>query len=100
VTEEPEFLTLDEVLEIHADQILHYGGDVGIRDPGLLESAIAMPRQSTNGPSDQVAGGASEPPQPPCCALRLRLVPMWYRPPDRARTVDPPRKNWKGSSRS
>jgi hypothetical protein len=36
VTEEPEFLSLDEVLEIHDDQIQHYGGDVGIRDRGLM----------------------------------------------------------------
>ena len=49
MTEEPEFLTLDEILEIHDDQILHYGGDVGIRDRGLLESAIAMPQQSFGG---------------------------------------------------
>jgi death-on-curing protein len=49
VTEEPDFLTLDEILEIHDDQILRYGGDVGIRDWGLLESAIAMPQQSFGG---------------------------------------------------
>lgn len=49
MTEEPEFLTLDEILEVHDDQILHDGGDVGIRDRGLLESAIAMPRQSFGG---------------------------------------------------
>jgi death on curing protein len=49
VTEEPEFLTLDEILEIHDDQIVRYGGDVGIRDRGLLESAIAMPQQSFGG---------------------------------------------------
>ena len=49
MTEEPEFLTLDEILEIHDDQILRYGGDVGIRDRGLLESAIAMPQQSFGG---------------------------------------------------
>jgi hypothetical protein len=35
VTEEPEFLTLAEILEIHDDQILRYGGDVGIRDRAL-----------------------------------------------------------------
>lgn len=37
------FLTLDEVLAIHADQIERYGGSLGIRDRGLLESALAMP---------------------------------------------------------
>jgi death-on-curing protein len=49
VTEEPEFLTLEEILEIHRDQIDRYGGDEGIRDRGLLESAVAMPRQSFSG---------------------------------------------------
>jgi death-on-curing protein len=49
VTEEAEFLSFDEILEIHDDQIQCYGGDVGIRDRGLLESAIAMPQQSFGG---------------------------------------------------
>lgn len=49
MTEEPEFLTLDEILDIDDDQIQHYGGDVGIRDRGLLESAVAMPQQSFGG---------------------------------------------------
>ncbi len=40
----PVFLTLDEVLAIHADQIAHYGGRPGLRDSGLLQSALAMPR--------------------------------------------------------
>lgn len=40
----PVFLTLDEVLAIHADQIARYGGRPGLRDPGLLQSALAMPR--------------------------------------------------------
>lgn len=40
---DPVFLTLDEVLEIHRDQIARYGGSEGIRDIGLLNSAIAMP---------------------------------------------------------
>jgi death on curing protein len=42
----PEFLTLEEVLAIHADQIARYGGSGGIRDIALLESAIAMPRMT------------------------------------------------------
>lgn len=49
MSEEPEFLTVDEVLEIHSDQIQTYGGDDGIRDRGLLESAVAMPHQSFGG---------------------------------------------------
>lgn len=49
MTEEPEFLTVDEILEIHRDQIERYGGDEGIRDRALLESAVAMPQQSFGG---------------------------------------------------
>ena len=37
------FLELDEVLEIHRDQIQRYGGLHGVRDTDLLESAITMP---------------------------------------------------------
>ena len=43
MTQEPEFLTLDEILEIHHDQIRHYGGDVGIRDRGLLSRLLRCP---------------------------------------------------------
>lgn len=38
------FLRLGDVLEIHADQIAHYGGTQGVRDPELLEAAVAMPK--------------------------------------------------------
>ena len=37
------FLTLDEVLALHADLVERYGGLPGIRDLGLLESALAIP---------------------------------------------------------
>jgi len=37
---EPQFLSLDEVLGIHEDRIRKYGGSTGIRDTGLLESAL------------------------------------------------------------
>jgi len=40
----PLFLGLEEVLEIHHDQIIRYGGAGGIRDLGLLQSALAMPQ--------------------------------------------------------
>jgi death-on-curing protein len=45
----PEFLTLDELLEIHRDQIMRYGGGPGVRDLGLLQSAIAQPRVTFGG---------------------------------------------------
>ena len=46
---EPLFLSLDEVLEMHAQQIERYGGSVGIRDPPGLESAIATPQATFGG---------------------------------------------------
>ena len=46
---EPLFLTLAEVIEIHADQITRHGGQGGIRDLDLLESALAQPEASFAG---------------------------------------------------
>lgn len=40
---DPLFLTLAEVVEVHADQIRRYGGQSGVRNFGLLESALAQP---------------------------------------------------------
>jgi len=45
----PVFLKLDEALLIHADQIRRYGGMHGVRDLGLLSSALAMPEASFGG---------------------------------------------------
>ena len=39
-----EFLTVEDVVAIHRDQIERYSGSVGVRDLGLLESAVAMAR--------------------------------------------------------
>jgi death-on-curing protein len=47
--DEPIFLTLDEVLAIHADQIRRYGGSHGLRDLRLLSSVLAMPQASFGG---------------------------------------------------
>ncbi len=38
------FLTLEEVLDLHRQLIQRFGGTDGVRDPGLLESALARPR--------------------------------------------------------
>jgi death on curing protein len=43
------FLTLIEVLELHRRVIEQSGGAFGIRDVGLLESAIAQPRMTFGG---------------------------------------------------
>ena len=45
----PKFLSLDEVLELHADQISSFGGTPGVRDEGLLESALAQPKATFGG---------------------------------------------------
>lgn len=37
------------MVAIHADQIGRYGGEAGIRDMGLLESAVAQPQCSFGG---------------------------------------------------
>ena len=39
----PIFLSVEDVVEIHADQIRRYGGSLGIRDVELLHSALGMP---------------------------------------------------------
>ena len=46
---EPLFLTLAEIVEIHNDQVEKYGGQKGIRDIRLLESAAAQPEASFGG---------------------------------------------------
>lgn len=38
------YLTFAECLELHEDMVRLFGGSPGIRDPGLLESALARPR--------------------------------------------------------
>jgi len=43
------FLELDDLLETHAFQIATYGGDTGLRDRNLLESAIAQPQATFGG---------------------------------------------------
>jgi death-on-curing protein len=44
-----DFLYLDDLAAIHRDQIERYGGEMGIRDVGLLESAAAQPRATFGG---------------------------------------------------
>lgn len=45
----PLFLTFDEVLALHADQLGRYGGEGGLVSPGLLSSALATPRATFDG---------------------------------------------------
>ena len=46
---DPVFLTLDEVIEMHAEQIDRYGGTHGLRDRAGLESALAVPLATFGG---------------------------------------------------
>jgi len=43
------FLSVDDVLRIHYRIIEEFGGDSGLRDRGLLESAVAMPHSTFDG---------------------------------------------------
>jgi death on curing protein len=43
---EPTFLTIDEVLRIHARSLDQHGGTEGVRDPGLVESAVASAKNT------------------------------------------------------
>lgn len=43
------FLSVDDVLAIHEDTIAQEGGLGGVRDHGLLESAVMMPQQQFGG---------------------------------------------------
>lgn len=47
----PEFLTVEDLLFLHADQVRRYGGSPGVRDAGLLESAVAQAQASFGGQS-------------------------------------------------
>jgi len=38
--DEPKFLTLAEVLYLHDESLARYGGSAGVREPGLIESAL------------------------------------------------------------
>ena len=41
---EPSWITRDECLAIHEMMLAQYGGLAGVRDEGLLESALSKPR--------------------------------------------------------
>lgn len=49
MTDQPVFLRVKQVLEIHDRVIRDFGGDPLVRDRGLLESAVRMPRSTFDG---------------------------------------------------
>ena len=40
----PEFLEIEDVLNIHQVLVEQFGGISGVRDEGLLESALSQPK--------------------------------------------------------
>lgn len=49
MTGDIRYVSLEDALAIHARSIDRYGGIDGLRDRGLLESAIAQPQQTFDG---------------------------------------------------
>jgi death-on-curing protein len=45
----PKFLSNSQVINIHQDQIESFGGTAGVRDEGLLDSALAQPQATFGG---------------------------------------------------
>jgi death-on-curing protein len=43
------FLTFEDVLELHDEQLERFGGSTGIRDRGALESAVAVAQATFDG---------------------------------------------------
>jgi death-on-curing protein len=57
---EPIWLDVDEVIDMHAEQLAMFGGPEGIRDRGLLESAVLRPvNQWNDGQTDMAALAAA-----------------------------------------
>jgi death-on-curing protein len=46
---EPDFLQVADILMLHEDQLDLYGGERGVRDMNLLESAVAQARATFGG---------------------------------------------------
>lgn len=49
MSDDPDFLTVEDVLLLHEEQLARYGGGAGVRDPGALDSAVAMARATFDG---------------------------------------------------
>ncbi len=45
----PLFLSVEDILDLHARQLARYGGGAGLRDAGLLASATAQPSATFDG---------------------------------------------------
>jgi death-on-curing protein len=57
---EPVWLTVEDVVDLHGEQLAIFGGPLGLRDQGLLESALGRPSNRWNyGESDLAALAAA-----------------------------------------
>ncbi|QDW40900.1 type II toxin-antitoxin system death-on-curing family toxin [Bradyrhizobium sp. KBS0727] len=57
---EPIWLDVDEVVDMHAEQLAIFGGSEGIRDQGLLDTAVLRPvNQWNDGQKDMAAFAAA-----------------------------------------
>ncbi|WP_165073061.1 type II toxin-antitoxin system death-on-curing family toxin [Paludisphaera rhizosphaerae] len=45
----PDFLSVVDILELHRIEVERHGGSDGVRDPGLLASAVAQPSAGFGG---------------------------------------------------
>jgi death on curing protein len=45
----PTFLTVGEIIQLHAEALAQFGGQAGVRDMPLLQSAVAAPQQAFGG---------------------------------------------------
>lgn len=69
----PDFLEVKDILEIHDLLIDQLGGTLGIRDRGLLESALAQPQASLENFYIQ----QSRPRQLHTCITFLKTTHFW-----------------------
>jgi len=57
---EPEWLDVDIMIDVHVEQLALFGGPDGVRDRGLLESALARPiNRFASGETDLAALAAA-----------------------------------------
>ena len=59
MTAEPEWLTVEIVEDVHSEQLAQFGGPEGLRDRGLLESAVARPQNKWSYEGGDIAGLAA-----------------------------------------
>jgi death-on-curing protein len=49
ILQNPNFVPVDAVVAIHERLVKRFGGALGLRDKGLLESALSQPQQTFSG---------------------------------------------------